>query len=258
MIANPQQPVALTIAGSDSSGGAGIQADLKTFAALGVHGASAITAVTAQNTGGVAAIELMTPGLVEKQIEAVAQSAHISAIKTGMLGYHDTIATVATTIKKLPKHVLIVDPVMVATSGARLLSTDSIHVLKQALLPMAALITPNIDEAAALLDTPAARDETEMERHARALSDAFQTAVLVKGGHLRGGDGQPSNAVDVLVANGALRWYEAPRVDGADTHGTGCTLSAAITAHCAHGRDLEAAIAEAKAFVTQVLKASRG
>jgi len=256
MITNPHQPVALTIAGSDSSGGAGIQADLKTFSALGVHGASAITAVTAQNVSGVSAIEVLTPRLIAKQIEAVALGADVSAIKTGMLGDCDTIETVATSVKKLPSHVLIVDPVMVATSGARLLGTDSIDVLKQALLPIATLITPNLDEAAVLLGTDAARNKTEMEHQARALEQAYQLAVLLKGGHRGDDDKPPSNACDVLASKGTLKWFEAPWIVGADTHGTGCTLSAAITAQCAKGNALEDSISIAKTFVTTALQAS--
>jgi len=258
MIAIPSQPVALTIAGSDSSGGAGIQADLKTFAALGVHGASAITAVTAQNTNGVAAVSLIEPDLVAQQIDTVADGAHISAIKTGMLGDHVTIRAISTALDRLPHHVLIVDPVMVATSGARLLADESVQALQDMMLPKATLITPNLDEAAVLLGGPSASTSTEMEVQAGALAEKFGTAVLLKGGHLDESDSTPKQALDVLAKNGKLRWFEAPYVGGADTHGTGCTLSAAITALCAHGQELETAISNAKSFVTNALKASLG
>ncbi len=257
MIANPSQPVALTIAGSDSSGGAGIQADLKTFAALGVHGASAITAVTAQNTKRVAAIELMTPAFVCEQIKAVAEGTRISAVKTGMLGDSATINAVSKALDDLPPHVLVIDPVMVATSGALLIDDESVGALKHVLLPKATLCTPNLDEAAALLGGQSACMASEMENQARRLSDLFDTAVLLKGGHLPEPDSEPTTALDVLASNGKCKWFKAPFVVGADTHGTGCTLSAAIAATCAKGSCLETAISEAKAYVTDALLASR-
>ena len=253
MIAYPIQPVALTIAGSDSSGGAGIQADLKTFAALGVYGTSALTAVTAQNTRGVSGVELISPALIAQQISAVVEEHEISAAKTGMLGDRDTINAVAGTLKNISELKLVVDPVMVATSGAKLLSDDAVETLQRELLPLAMLVTPNIDEAAVLLETSFARSEEEMELQARALAKRFATAVLLKGGHLQAASNADPTAADVLVQNDTTRWFRAAFVETDSTHGTGCTLSAAITAECAKGAGLETAISRGKAFVTEAL-----
>lgn len=259
MIAIPRQPVALTVAGSDSCGGAGIQADLKTFAALDVHGTSAITAVTAQNRTGVAAVEVLPVEIIRRQIEMAAEDMAIAAVKTGMLANAEVIIAVAGSLRALKTKNLVVDPVIVATSGARLLVDDGFDALCHELLPMAALITPNLDEAAQLLGTDIAQDEAAMERQAVELSERFGTAILLKGGHLHNARQERSQtAADVLAHDGATTWFQSPVVTDADTHGTGCTLSAAITAALAKGAELEPAIDSAKAFVTERLRLSVG
>lgn len=258
MIAIPTQPVALTIAGSDSSGGAGVQADLKTFAALDVHGTSAITAVTAQNRHGVSSVEMMPADLVASQIKMVAEEFSISAAKTGMLARRDIIEAISDAVRALTNIKLVVDPVMVATSGARLLADDSVQCLKDLLLPQALLITPNLDEAAVLLDSDRAKTREEMQRHATVLAAQTGTAVLVTGGHLDLDDDGAARVIsDVLANNDEVTWFEAPAVRGTDTHGTGCTLSAAITANLAQGLDLTEAVRRAKAYVFEALMAAR-
>jgi len=249
----PRTPIALTIAGSDSSGGAGIQADLKTFHALGVYGASAITALTAQNTQGVRGVELATPAFVSAQIAAVMDDLDVGAAKTGMLATAGIIAAVVEALDRAPNLPLVVDPVMVATSGDVLLAEDAIASIIALLLPRAHIITPNLPEAARLLGAPIAVTEAEARAQAQALVTLGARAVLVKGGHGAGG-----TAVDVLVtAAGAVHRFERPRIDTPNTHGTGCTLSAAIAAGLAKGQALEAAVAEAKAFVWEALVAGR-
>lgn len=249
----PRTPIALTIAGSDSSGGAGIQADLKTFHALGVYGASAITALTAQNTQGVRGVELASPDFVSAQIAAVMDDLSVDAVKTGMLATAGIIRAVVETLDRYPARPLVVDPVMVATSGDVLLAEDAIATIIAELLPRAHLITPNLPEAARLLGAPVAVTEAEAQAQAQALVALGCRAVLVKGGH-----GEGNTAVDVLVvAHGAVHRFERPRVDTHHTHGTGCTLSAAIAAGLAKGLALEAAVAEAKAFVWEALVAGR-
>lgn len=245
--------IALTIAGSDSSGGAGIQADLKTFSALGVYGASAITALTAQNTKGVTGVHAAPAAFVGQQIEAVLEDLEVGAVKTGMLANAGIVLAVAEALEKRPSLPVIVDPVMVATSGDRLLEPEAVDAYKRRLIPRAALITPNLQEAAALLDEPVARDLAAAERQARALLAFGCAGVLVKGGHRAAAE-----AVDVLaLADGTLLHIAAPWVDTENTHGTGCTLSAAIAALMASGLPLVEAVRGAKRYLTVALAAGR-
>ncbi len=244
--------IALTIAGSDSSGGAGIQADLKTFGALGVYGASAITALTAQNTQRVRGVEACAPQFVADQIAAVMDDLEVDAIKTGMLANAGIVRAVVATLRTYRARPVVVDPVMVATSGDVLLAEDAIESIITDLFPLAAVITPNLPEAARLLQAPLARTEGEAAEQAQALLALGPEAVLVKGGHGEGG-----TSVDVLVHAGGTRRFARPRVDTANTHGTGCTLSSAIAAGLALGRPLEQAVEEAKTFVWEALVAGR-
>jgi len=249
MAASGETPIALTIAGSDSSGGAGIQADLKTFTALGVYGASVITALTAQNTRGVGAIHAVPASFVTQQIDAVATDLKVRAAKTGMLNDGDVVRAVAEGVRRHRLHPLVVDPVMIATSGDVLLQPDAIQAVRAELLPLAAVITPNLPEAAHLLGCAIARDEAAMEVQARALLELGPAAVLLKGGH-----GEGPEAVDILVQrDGAPIRLATARIDTANTHGTGCTLSAAVTARLALGDSLETAVREAKRFVHAAL-----
>lgn len=242
-------PISLTIAGSDSSGGAGIQADLKTFAALGVYGASAITALTAQNTEGVDAVLVVPPDFVARQIRVVARDLDISAVKIGMLATGEIIEVVAEQLEALADVPVVLDPVMVAASGDALLDEDAIETLRSVLVPRATLITPNIPEAAKLLGESEAKDEREMRAQADALRSLGAQAVLIKGGH-----GNGPEAVDILVdAEGELR-LTAPRVETSNTHGTGCTLSSAVAAELAKDASLRAAVTRAKAYVTEALR----
>jgi hydroxymethylpyrimidine/phosphomethylpyrimidine kinase len=241
--------IALTIAGSDSSGGAGIQADLKTFAALGVYGTSAITALTAQNTQGVDAVLVVPPDFVARQIRVVARDLDIRAVKIGMLATSEIIEAVAEQLKVLAAVPIVLDPVMVAASGDVLLDEDAIETLRTMLLPRATLITPNLPEAAKLLGQDEAKDEGEMRVQAEALRRLGAQAVLIKGGHAEGPE-----AVDLLVdGEGKLR-LAAPRTETKNTHGTGCTLSSAIAAELAKGASLREAVTSAKAYVTAALE----
>ncbi len=243
--------IALTIAGSDSSGGAGIQADLKTFAALGVYGASVIAALTAQNTTGVIGIHEVPPDFVAQQMDAVFSDLTIGAVKIGMLARADVIATVARGLDRYQARNVVLDPVMVATAGDRLLRADAIEALRRELFPRALLITPNLPEAAALLETVPARTEAEMQAQGERLLAAGAKAVLIKGGH-----GEGAEAVDLLIdANGTTR-FAAPRVSTINTHGTGCTLSSAIAAGMAKGLSLPDAVRAAKAYVTAAIAAA--
>jgi hydroxymethylpyrimidine/phosphomethylpyrimidine kinase len=239
--------VALTIAGSDSGGGAGIQADLKTFAAHGVFGTSAVTAVTAQNTVSVEGVEELSPWLVGLQIDAVVSDIGVDAAKTGMLASKSLIDVVA---RKLGEHGLerlVVDPVMVAKSGAGLLDPGAVEALASNLLPLAFVVTPNLPEAERLVGFPV-EDEASILEAAKRLVSMGAEAALVKGGH---GSGEES--VDVLYYRGSVRRYRAPRVATKNTHGTGCTFSAAIAAQLALGRELEEAVERAKAYLTKAL-----
>jgi hydroxymethylpyrimidine/phosphomethylpyrimidine kinase len=254
MAEHEQTPVALTIAGSDSSGGAGIQADLKTFTVLGVYGASVLTALTAQNTRGVAAILPVPPEFVTQQIDAVAGDLSIAAVKTGMLNDRATVLAVVAGVRRHRLGPLVVDPVMVATSGDMLLQPDAVEAVRAELLPLADVITPNLAEAARLLDRSPAVDEAEMVAQAQALLALGPKAVLLKGGH-----GEGSEAVDILAVHGRSPVRLAlPRIATANTHGTGCTLSAAIAAGLAQGESLTDAVNAAKRFVHAALTAGRG
>lgn len=238
-------PRALTIAGSDSGGGAGIQADLKTFTALGVFGMSAITAVTAQNTLGVRSVEVLPPNAVADQIDAVAEDIGMDAAKTGMLANAEIVAAVAEAVRRHRIEPLVVDPVMVAKSGDPLLAPDARHAVRQLLLPLATVVTPNLPEAAALLDLdPKELESLDGRREAaRALRALGPRWVVLKGGHGAG------EAVD-LVFDGQSFWeLSRPRIATRNTHGTGCTFSAAIAAYLARGFDVLAAIERAKEFV---------
>ena len=247
-----RRAIALTIAGSDSSGGAGIQADLKTFSALGVYGASVITALTAQNTQGVRGVELATPAFVAQQIAAVMDDLDVDAIKTGMLANAAIVRAVVETLDRSPPRSLVVDPVMVATSGDVLLADDAIDTIISALLPRATLVTPNLPEAARLLGEAVAQDEANAVRQGHALARKGCRTILVKGGH-----GQGDTAVDILVSGDTVTRFERPRIDTPHTHGTGCTLSAAIAAHMARGNALEDAVALGKTYVWEALAAGR-
>jgi hydroxymethylpyrimidine/phosphomethylpyrimidine kinase len=244
-------PVALTIAGSDSSGGAGIQADLKTFAALGVYGASVVTALTAQNTSGVTGIHLVPADFVTAQIDAVFSDLDVKAVKIGMVAQLATIdAIVAGLTRWSPKHIVL-DPVMVATSGDRLLATDAVEALRTKLLPRVSLITPNLPEAAALLDEPVAVTETAIESQGKRLLALGCPAVLIKGGH-----GQGTESIDYLVSGNGIVALAAPRIPTKNTHGTGCSLSSAIAAGLAKGEDIETAVHKAKAWVSAAIAAA--
>jgi hydroxymethylpyrimidine/phosphomethylpyrimidine kinase len=245
-------PVALTIAGSDSGGGAGIQADLKAFAALGVHGASAITCVTAQNPMRVIEIETCRPEMVWRQIEAVFEELAPAACKTGMLYSAEIIRAVAGFFRQKRKVAVVVDPVMVATSRARLLKPAAIKALELELLPLATLITPNVDEAEALTGKTL-RSVEDLRAAAREIKRRFGCAALVKGGHLRG----MKEAVDIFYDGKLELLLAAPFVKDLRLHGTGCTYSAAITAHLALGADLPTAVSRAKEHITGAIRASR-
>jgi hydroxymethylpyrimidine/phosphomethylpyrimidine kinase len=243
--------IAVTIAGSDSGGGAGIQADLKTFSALGVYGASVVTALTAQNTQGVTGIHDVPPVFVTAQIDAVFTDLKVDAVKIGMLSQPGVIEAVAAGLDRWKQRNVVLDPVMVATSGDRLISLQAIDVLKRVLIPRALLITPNLPEAAALLGGPIARDEDEMRAQAVRLVEQGARAVLIKGGHSEGAE-----SVDVLQAPGSFTRLATERIATKNTHGTGCTLSSAIAAGLAKGLDLVAAVREAKAYVSAAIAAA--
>lgn len=246
----PVRPrIALTIAGSDSGGGAGIQADLKTFHAFGVYGMSALTAITAQNTLGVQAVAVLDPALVGAQIDAVATDIGVDAAKTGMLADARIVTIVADGVRAHGIHNLVVDPVMVAKSGDRLLTPEAVAALRRELLPLAAVITPNLEEAEMLLGHPI-RTLEAMRAAARELVAWGAGAAIVKGGHLGAGAGDPADAAtDVLWDGRREVLLRGPRIATRHTHGTGCTFSAAITAGLALGLDLQLAAQEAKRFV---------
>jgi hydroxymethylpyrimidine kinase/phosphomethylpyrimidine kinase len=244
------RPVALTIAGSDSSGGAGIEADLKTFEAHGVWGTAAITAVTAQNTLGVQAVEALTPEIVRAQIASVAADLGVDAAKTGMLASAEIVESVVMTVAELGVRPLVVDPVMVASTGSRLLDPEAVEAVCALLLPRATVVTPNLAEAAVLTGLEV-EDRDGMERAARALADMGPEVVLVKGGHLTG-DSSPDC---LLVAGGELEWLEGPRLPANGAHGSGCVLSAAICAELARGMEPPDACVAAKHFVERAIEA---
>ena len=241
-------PVALTIAGSDSGGGAGIQADLKTFQRFHVFGTSVITAITAQNTLGVASWEPVSMRVVRDQLDAVAADLRPAALKSGMLGTVDLVRTIAEQLRAHALTPYVIDPVMVATSGDLLVNEGTVAAIREHLLPLATLITPNLDEAQVLLGEPV-RDIATMERAARALVDDHGAgAALVKGGHLPG-----LEMVDVFYADGELEHYRHPRIETTSLHGTGCTLSAAITAHLARGNSLRQSVRSSLDFVHRAI-----
>ncbi len=244
-------PIALTIAGSDSGGGAGIQADLKTFTALICHGATAITCVTAQNPKGVTGIQAIRADMVSKQIEAVFAELPPRAAKTGMLFSAEIIRVVAEFFAHGKRPPLVVDPVMIATSGAALLKHSAILVLKRELLPLATLVTPNLDEAELLVGRKLSSVE-HLKHAAVELFERHGCAVLVKGGHLK----IRAEAIDVFYDGRMMCELRAQRVRGVSTHGTGCTYSAAVAAHLAHGRKLFDAVQLAKAFITTAISES--
>lgn len=245
-------PIALTIAGSDPSGGAGLQADLKTFTALGVYGASIVTALTAQSTIGVSGVMAVPPEFIAAQIDAVLGDLAIGAAKTGMLGDVATVTAVAEGISRHHVRPLVVDPVMVATSGDVLLAPEAIETVRRLLIPLADLITPNLPEAGKLLGEPVAGSIEDMERQAERLLSLGCRAVLIKGGH-----GAGAEAIDVLSTSQGVVRLARPRVQTRNTHGTGCTLSAAIAALLARGESLPQSVAMAKDFLWQAIESGR-
>ena len=240
-------PVALTIAGSDSGGGAGIQADLKTFAALGVHGTSAITAVTAQNTVDVTDVVELAPRMVRAQIDAVVSDIGVDAAKTGMLSSAAIIEAVVDAIREHGLDKLVVDPVMVAKGGARLLREDAVDALRSHLIPLAAVVTPNLPEAEVLLQRPIRSLEARRDA-AEALLAMGARAVVIKGGHAEG------DAIDIFTDGSELLELSANRIETSSTHGSGCAFSAAITAGLARGLEARAAVQEAKRFITSAIE----
>ncbi|MDB5612367.1 MAG: Hydroxymethylpyrimidine kinase [Devosia sp.] len=243
----------MTIAGSDSGGGAGIQADLKTFSALGVFGASAITAVTAQNSMRVGAVHLIPAEMVAAQIEAVFADLPVSSVKIGMLGHADVIAAVAKSLAQHSASGIVLDPVLIATSGARLLPKEALDALVTLLLPRTRLLTPNLPEAAALTNSPIAMNEAAMITQARALLAMGTRAVLVKGGH-----GAGSQSIDLLVDADGVTRFASERLDVGEFHGGGCIFSSAIAACLARGWPLGTAIAHAKHFIARTIAAAPG
>lgn len=241
--------IAVSIAGSDSSGGAGLQADLKTFSARGVYGATIITALTAQNTLGVQAIHNVPADFVSSQMDSVFSDLSVNAVKIGMVSEANIIFAISAGLQKHNIRNIVLDPVMVATSGDVLLNHQAIDSLRQKLLPLAHIVTPNLPEAAKLLDTTIAQSETEMLAQAKSILALGPEAVLVKGGH-----GQGDTSVDVLVTHDATRTFSAPRIQTRHTHGTGCTLAAAIAAELAKGAALHDAVAQAKSYLTSALQ----
>lgn len=246
-------PIAVTIAGSDSSGGAGIQADLKTFAALRTYGASVITALTAQNTLGVQAIHDVPAAFVTAQIESVFSDLTVTAVKIGMLSQTAVIEAVAEGLRRHATGIpIVLDPVMVATSGDRLISDDAVEALRRHLLPLADLVTPNLPEAATLIGEAVATSENAAVAQGRRLLALGARAVLIKGGHAEG-----TESVDHLMsADGTMRRFAAPRIATRSSHGTGCTLSSAVTAGLARGLSLADAVAGAKRYVTAAIAAA--
>ena len=239
---------ALTIAGSDSSGGAGIQADIKTMTANGVFAMSAITALTAQNTTGVTDIFETTPKFLAEQLDAVFTDIYPDAVKIGMVSSAELIATIAERLRFYKAQHIVVDPVMVATSGAKLLRDDAVAALTAELLPLAEVLTPNIPEAEILADMTIT-DAAGMETAAKTISEKYGCAVLCKGGH------QINDADDLLWRNGTGKWFRGKRIANPNTHGTGCTLSSAIASNLAKGYDLDTSVERAKAYISGALAA---
>ncbi len=239
---------ALSIAGSDSCGGAGIQADIKTMTMNGVYAMTAITALTAQNTTGVFGIQESTPDFLKQQLDAVFEDIFPDAVKIGMVSDSELIRVIADRLKFYHAKNIVVDPVMVSTSEARLMKTDAVETLEKELLPLAALVTPNIPEAEVLSQTEI-KSESDMEASARLISEKSGCAVLLKGGH------SVSNANDLMINGSTLRWFRGKRINNPNTHGTGCTLSSAIAANLAKGNDLETSVQKAKEYIEGALGA---
>lgn len=242
-------PNVLSIAGSDPSGGAGIQADLKTFSARRCYGMAVLTALTAQNTVGVSAVHVLPAEFVVDQLITIREDIHVDAIKIGMIATADIAVAVAETLAHFSSTPVVLDPVMIAKGGAALLRDDAIEAVRRQLLPRAAVITPNLPEAARLLDVAIATTRAEMERQAMLLRALGAKAVLLKGGHLDG-DTSP----DCLVTEHERHWFEQPRIDTRHTHGTGCTLSAALAAELARGAPLVDAVSTAKRYVSGAIE----
>lgn len=253
MIHRVSLPTALTIAGSDSGGGAGVQADLQTFAALNVHGTCAVTCLTAQNPRALVEVQAVSPRFVRQQMEAVFAELKPAAAKTGMLYSAGIIRMVAEFFRAVRRPILVVDPVMVATSGGRLLQRTALRALRDQLLPRARLVTPNLAEGE-ILSERRIRDEEDLRAAGRVITSRFGCATLMKGGHLRGS----RQATDIYYDGRTELLLTAPFVRGVNTHGTGCTYSAAITAYCARGESLPAAVQKAKEFITQAIFHSHG
>ena len=239
---------ALTIAGSDSSGGAGIQADIKTMTANGVYAMSAVTALTAQNTLGVQGISEVTPEFLALQLDSIFTDIRPDAVKIGMVSSAGLISTIAAKLKEYKAGNIVVDPVMVATSGARLISEDAIGTLKAELLPLATVLTPNIPETEVLAEMEV-KSADDMLKAAELISDRYGCAVLCKGGH------NLNDANDLLYADGKHRWFNGVRINNPNTHGTGCTLSSAIASNLAKGYELEASVERAKEYISGALAA---
>ena len=251
MASQPSRPTALTIAGSDSGGGAGVQADLKAFSAAGVHGTTAVTCITAQNPQEISAIETVSPTLVDQQIAAVCSAFPVGAIKTGMLYSRDLVLVTARWITRTPQIPWVIDPVLVATSGALLLKPDALDAYKTSLFPHAALLTPNIAEAETLVGHKIT-DPEAMREAARILFKNYGVPILIKGGHLASG----SSALDLLYTGNGEWLLQAPRVQGVRPHGTGCTFAAFIAAHLALGKPLPESVMAAKKMVTNAIRRS--
>jgi hydroxymethylpyrimidine/phosphomethylpyrimidine kinase len=243
--------IALSIAGSDPSGGAGIQADLKTFHQFGVYGMAALTALTAQNTVGVSGVHVVPAAFLTAQLRALADDIPPHALKTGMLATAELARTVAHAVREYGWGALVVDPVMVATSGDRLLAAEAVDALRTKLIPRASVITPNLPEAAALLDEGVAADEAAVEKQGRRLLALGCKAVLIKGGH-----GESAESIDYLIDAAGVIALAAPRIATKNTHGTGCSLSSAIAAELAKGADMETAVRNAKAWVSAAIAAA--
>lgn len=239
---------ALTIAGSDSSGGAGIQADIKTMLANGVYAMSAVTALTAQNTRGVTGIMEVTPEFLGEQLDNIFTDIRPDAVKIGMVSASSLIRVIAGKLKEYQAENIVVDPVMVATSGAKLISDEAVLALKEELLPMATVLTPNVPEAEVLAGMPV-KTEADMETAARWISETYHCGVLLKGGH------QLNDANDLLYREGCARWFRGKRIDNPNTHGTGCTLSSAIASNLAKGFSLEESVERAKDYISGALGA---
>jgi len=244
-------PNVLSIAGSDPSGGAGIQADLKTFSALGCYGMAAITALTAQNTQGVSGVHVPDASFIAQQIDAIFIDVRVDAVKIGMLGSPEIVKAVAQALARHKPAHIVLDPVLVATSGDSLGAPGVVEAMREHLFPLASLITPNLPEAACLAEAPVPADLAGLENLAIHLAGQGAQAVLVKGGHLSG-----ATAEDVLFAGGKVSRFSAPRVETRNTHGTGCTLSSAIAAHLARGMALDEAVRAAKNYLTDALRGS--